>query len=244
VAVIVGIMKVWNEIELISDALQHLAEMTDHMFVYDDVSDDGTRAVLREWQRAENNLTLIEGVERHPSRPAAQGGLLNEVLQAAKVAEPEWILQIDVDERLELGEIDFDRYDAFRFRLFDYYITPEDVTVGYEDRTWLGPEYRDICMLFRAFPEMAYGWHDQREMWGFPRGYRMGRGGWAKHYGKAVSVERWERQCTYYGENFPEPYRTKWLNRRGKAVKHDMKSDFGRPLIKWEEKVSQGVLLR
>lgn len=242
-------MKVWNEIELVEDALRHLSGYADHLFVYDDCSEDGTTDVLFEWATTEGNLTVVEGVERHPHRPNAQGGLLDVILQVAKDrSSPDWVIQLDVDERLDPSAIppNFskgDGVDGYRFRLFDHYITPEDVDAHYSKREWIGPEYRDILMIYRAFPNMSYGWRDQREMWGLPKHYRIKRGGYVHHYGKAVSVERWERQCTYYGENFPEPYRTKWLNRRGKAIKHDMKSDFGKPLIKWEERHSKGIPL-
>ncbi len=239
---IAGIMKVWNEIEIIEDALRHLSGLSSHMFVYDDCSDDGTAEVLEEWASEYGNLTVVHGDERSPDRPGAQGGLLNVILGHAKTAKPDWIIQIDADERLEIESLDLDRFDGFRFRLFDFYITPDDVDKPYQERLFMGPEFRDILMMYRAFPDMRYGWMDQREMWGYPKTYKITQGGFARHYGKAISVERWERQCDYYADNFPEPYKTKWALRRGKAIHDEGLSDFGHPLVRWENR-HQGIRL-
>lgn len=239
-ALTAGIMKVWNEIEIMEDTLVHFSDLCDHMFIYDDCSDDGTYELLKDWKGG--NLTVVQGDERHESRPAAQGGLLNVILGHAKVMKPDWIIQIDADERVEWNDFDIERLDAITFRLFDFYITKEDEYDDYITRRWMGPEYRDILMMYRAFPGMTYGWRDQREMWGLPPGYRRGSRGYVRHYGKAISVERWERQCDYYADNFPEPYKSKWAARRGKAV-HDGVSDFGRPLIEWYQRYSHGVAI-
>jgi hypothetical protein len=67
--------------------------------------------------------------------------------------------------------------------------------------------------------------------------------GLVRHYGKAKSVEEWERTCEYYGEHLPEPYQSKWRNRRGRAVKRDYKSDFGFPLVKWKDRFNAGIPL-
>jgi hypothetical protein len=65
--------------------------------------------------------------------------------------------------------------------------------------------------------------------------------GYVKHYGKAISVEEWERTCNYYVHYFPR-YAKKWAGRRGKAV-HTL-SDFGRPLIKWEDRLDETKIVR
>jgi len=155
-------------------------------------------------------------------------------------SKPDWIFCFDSDERpeIDLTGIDLTKYDGIRLRLFDFYITPEDVDLSWRERRWIGPEYRDILMMFRA--AAVKGFCD-REPALFEN--RILFSGFVKHYGKAISVEDWERKCTYYGEHLPEPYQTKWRNRKGKAVKRDFKSDFGLPLIKWEERIAKGIRL-
>jgi glycosyltransferase involved in cell wall biosynthesis len=241
--VIVGIMKVYNEIELISDTLEHLSGLCDHMVVWDDVSDDGTRDVIEEWAQTHKNLIAMFPERQHHSRVEAQGGTLQLLLEQAMTMAPDWILNIDADERVEMPVEPLKDYDAVRMRLFDFYITPHDETLEYHQRQWMGPEYRNILMMYRPFAGMHYGWLDQREMWGLPRYFRTLNSGFVRHYGKAISVERWERKCDFYATHFPEPYRTKWERRRGKAIKHDMKSDFGRPLIQWKDRFTKGMVL-
>ena len=122
-------------------------------------------------------------------------------------------------------------------KLFDYYITPEDVGLRYSERKWLGPEYRNILMAFRNLPTLSYHAPDQREV-GIGAQGRIVTAGYVRHYGKAISVEQWEATCEYYSRHFPK-YSAKWEARKGKAV-HVM-SDFGNELIRWEERDEKGV---
>ncbi len=148
-------------------------------------------------------------------------------------------LAFDADERLDFsGATLDDSVDAVAFRLFDAYITPEDVAYVGTKRRWFGPEYRDIVMLFKNEPQMSYWLPDQRVVAGVQHPVL---GGYARHYGKAISVEEHDRTCDYYASNFPEPYRTKWLNRKGRAVHSE--SDFGRPLYAWPDVIEHGVEL-
>jgi hypothetical protein len=94
-------------------------------------------------------------------------------------------------------------------------------------------------MVFRNVPGLAYRHVDQREVeLGMPG--RILDEGWVRHYGKALSVARWERKCDYYAQHFPR-YAAKWQARRGAAI--HTHSDFGRPLIAWAERDARGVLM-
>ena len=95
-------------------------------------------------------------------------------------------------------------------------------------------------MLYRNMPGMGYDRPDQRET-NLPPDARVAEVGWVHHYGKAISVEEWENTCRYYAEHFPEPYRTKWRSRMGRAIHTE--SDFGRELIRWEDRDRLGVEL-
>lgn len=133
------------------------------------------------------------------------------------------------------------QWDAFRFRLFDAYITPEDEDKGWTQRRWFGPEYRDILMLFRVSPLIEFHNREPSHIMG-----KVGLGGWVKHYGKAISVPHWEETCDYYinhrgGDLLPQ-FTTKWKERKGKAV-HDGVSDFGGKLITWDERIEKGTAL-
>ena len=122
-------------------------------------------------------------------------------------------------------------------KLFDFYITPEDVNKNYLERKWIGPEYRNILIAFRNIPGLKYSMPDQRSP------FVLGKiiiDGYVKHYGKAISVKQWEDTCEYYSAWFPK-YAAKWEARKGKAV--HTKSDFGRDLITWEEKDKKGIKL-
>ncbi|NCU33402.1 MAG: hypothetical protein EOM23_10865 [Candidatus Moranbacteria bacterium] len=74
----------------------------------------------------------------------------------------------------------------------------------------------------------------------------MQKAGYVKHYGKAISIEEWEKTCDYYinergdDQKF-KTFKNKWLARRGKAI-HTM-SDFGSELIQWHEREEKGIPL-
>ncbi len=158
---------------------------------------------------------------------------------AMRTAGPDWIYCFDADERpeLDLTGIEFKDHSGIRLRLFDFYITPDDEHQDWKSRTWVGPEYRDILMFFNA--KRVTGFPDREPILDY--GDRLLFKGFVRHYGKAMSVEEWEATCRYYGHHLPEPYQSKWLNRMGKAVKRDFKSDFGNKLIKWNGQLTVGI---
>lgn len=225
---IAGITKVRNEEHLIQDTLDHFAEICDAIYVYDDYSLDATPDICEEHPAV---ARVIRGLSLDKDRQRAEFRNRQFALTAAQRDHPKWILCFDADERVEMPD-GWQDYSAVKMKLFDFYITEEDVDLGYKDRKWMGPEYREILMLYRNIASTKFEYKDQREM--RLRGpQKILRDGYVKHYGKAISVEEWEKTCDYYAK-WPEPYSTKWKNRRGKAV-HST-SDFGRPLIQWDEK--------
>ncbi len=113
-------------------------------------------------------------------------------------------------------------------RLLNFNITRADSHLTWQDREWMGPEYRDIIMLFRAGEGVRF---KQREPVGVSGNKKLQ--GYVKHYGKAISIESWESTCDYYIKYFPR-YAKKWIARKGKAI-HFI-SDFGRPLIRWDDR--------
>lgn len=161
------------------------------------------------------------------------------LVQLALHREAEWVLLFDADDYAYFDGIDFTA-GVYRLRAFDFYITSEDVDKPYYEREWMGPEYRDIMMLFRVhggihFRPAGYG----REPWN-TKPPRV-NGGFVKHYAKAISVDRWEEKCDFYAKYY-KSYARKWANRKGKAI-HTV-SDWGRPLMKWGDRFDEERLVR
>jgi glycosyltransferase involved in cell wall biosynthesis len=229
---VAGITKVRNESEMIQDTLDHYSQWCDGIWVYDDASTDNTVEICKAHPAVER---VIEGESLDPNRQRAEFQNRQSAFAASQEAKPNWIICFDADERIEMPNFDWDAYDGVRMKLFDFYITEEDVDKAWHERRWMGPEYRQILMMYRNFRGMRFQYPDQREM--RLRSGRILKDGYVKHYGKAMSVEDWEATCEYYS-TWPEPYATKWKNRRGKAV--HSKSDWDRTLILWEEKELYG----
>jgi glycosyltransferase involved in cell wall biosynthesis len=232
--VIAGITKVRNEAAIIVNTITHFSQWCDRIYIYDDASTDATPDICETF----HNVVLRRGSEWSTDRWNSERDHRQIALEMAQADSPDWIMQFDADERFELPATGWSEYDAVRMKLFDFYITAEDVHLPYTERRWMGPEFRSIIMMYRNHHDIRFTVPDQREM-RLPPEFRVLNGGYVKHYGKAISIEEWEATCRYYSTYFPEPYRTKWLNRKGKAIHTE--SDFGRPLITWDQKDSLGV---
>lgn len=234
-----GLLRIRNAGDLLPDTLAHMSTFCDEIYVFDDASDDDSadiairhpvvRDVLRTstWNPAQQRH---QSVERH---------LLFQY--ARHTARNRWFVYLDADERLEfdadLVRLLPDGAAGLTFRLFDYYLTPDD-HAPYErgeslvgSRTWIGPEYRDIVMAFDRerthFPPDADAVREPAVEGRTPLV------GYCRHYGKAISVDAWERKCDYYVASVPR-LAEKWRARKGGAI--HTRSDFGAPLVRWEER--------
>ena len=229
-----GITRVRNEQEIIKDTLDHYS-FCDALYVYDDCSTDNTVNICNNHTKVKS---VVMGASWDLNRPRAEAQTRQRILEEAQKDKPEWIICFDADERIDWDFKDYENYDGIIMKLFDFYITKEDKDCTYSDRQWLGPEYRNILMMYRNTPHVKFCMMDQREAL-LRRGAKLLQAGYVKHYGKAISIDEWERTCDYYSTYFGGRYKTKWLNRKGKAIHNQ--SDFGRPLIKWDEKELKGV---
>lgn len=230
-----------NEADWIADVLDHLAEFCDGVYVFDDASTDHTA----DFCLAHPVVRDIIGVnEWDPNWPMAQARHRDALLSYVKqdCGPGDWLVYVDADERIEFdwSSLDLRDYDAVVMKLYDFYITREDVDKPYRLREWCGPEYRSIVMAFRARVGLGYSGAHQREVT-LKKGRRLMARGSVRHYGKGRGVDAWERKCDFYVKHTPW-YAAKWAARRGKAVHAE--SDFGRPLIRWADRERCGVPLR
>lgn len=238
IPVIRGLTKVRNESPIILETLKRWSEFcTGGIYVYDDVSTDdtGQRCLSHP-----NVKDVIRGDYWDPDREKAEW-MNRQILltRAQQDAGPDdWFVYFDADEH----PYNFDQYELFHaphikaiaMRLYDVYITPDDEHEYYLKRDWVGPEYRTIVFFFRNSPELRYHLRDQRIVT-LPERGDIAIHGDIKHYGKGFSVQHWEETCDYYIRFWPK-YADKWRTRKGKAIHKDFLSDFGNPLIRWQDR--------
>lgn len=233
-----GLTRVRNESETIIDLLDHMSNFCDAVYVYDDESTDNTVELAKKHPLVHK---VVQG-KHTKDRFRAESENRQTILEEAQKYVWDWFIYMDADERLEGFDwytFDPDYWEAVKFKLFDFYITPEDVDLPYTERQWIGPEYRNILMMFRNYRWTRFQGIDSREPT-LRQGRRCLTSGYVKHYGKALSIERFDRKVDYYTSEFGGQYKTRWEPRRGKAIKHDYMSDFDTQLIKWSDKEKLG----
>lgn len=238
--VIRGLMKCRNEEGIIKETLDHWASIcTGGIYITDDASDDKTVEICKAHPAVKD---VLETEFWDPDREKMEWVLRQRALERAqKDADPDdWFVYFDADERIYFNNWDLlfnSKVGAVACRLYDIYITPEDEKEeDHNLRKWVGPEYRTIVFFFRNSPYLSYDKPDQRVVNLEPGIYAV-ESGIIKHFGKGLSVKHWDDTCDYYIDFWPK-YAAKWVERKGKAVKKDMKSDFGNDLIKFNDVLS------
>jgi glycosyltransferase involved in cell wall biosynthesis len=237
---VIGITRVRNEEHIIMGCLDNAAYHCDGIVVLDDASTDRTLELVHShpivievienkiWEDDPTIRLQLEGLHRSQAYNVAMGFL------------PSWIYVFDADEFADFENVDLDNpnIDAYKMRLWDFYITPGDKDLPWSQRDYIGPEYRDILTLFRPHPKIRFTSRVPK----LPINYRVEQAGKIKHYGKAISIDEWEKTCYYYSYHLAERgISRKWKGRVGKAI--HTKSDFGKPLITWEEAEEKGIPL-
>lgn len=234
---IVAISRVRNEEEIIKHTLMHVSEFADVIIILDDCSTDNTYQICTHFPEVKKIIRKNTWVSNPLIRSRLEGTHRTELYKEALKYNPEWIYVFDADEFAYFEDIKFDK-DAYKLKLWDYYITPDDVNEKWYKRTKIGCEYREILMLFRPHHKIRFLSRSPV----LPIRYRIETQGSVKHYGKAISVEEWERTCNYYiNHRTINGFKQRWTKRIGKAV--HTKSDFGNDLILWEERFKLGVPL-
>jgi hypothetical protein len=211
--------------------------------VYDDVSTDKTVEICKAHPNVKG---VVSNGFWDTDREQAEWQNRQAVFDFAKSKDPniDWFIYFDADERMyfDLNATVLRRCDAVAMNLYDFYITEEDKDRVYNGslpllRQKVGPEFRQIIMMFRNLPGVKWHKPDQREP-SLPFGSQVTVSGFVKHYGKCISIKHWEDTCEYYVNNFPK-YAEKWEKRKGKAV--HMISDFGHELVTWQELATRSI---
>lgn len=240
---IIGITKVRNEAHILKDTLDKWAPFcTGGIVIYDDKSTDETVAIAKAHPAV---IDVLEGDFWDPDREKAEWFNRQMALERAQQrahlsgkGPKTWFVYFDADEHPynfeDYGMFDNPDINAIAMRLYDIYITPEDVDKKYTERQWIGPEFRTIPFFFRNMPGIRYHLPDQRIVT-MPNVGQIPIHGDIKHYGKGFSVEHWEETCDYYIKFWPK-YSDKWRQRKGKAVHADYLSDFGNKLIRFSDR--------
>lgn len=235
---IYGLMKMRNESAILKDTLDNWSGIcTGGIFIYDDISEDNSVEIARAHPAVKK---VVEGEFWDPDRERAEWFNRQMVLICAQqyAEEDAWFVYFDCDEHI----YNFNQFDLFNnkhvkaiaCRLYDFYITPDDVDKNYKKREMIGPEFRTIIFFFKNSPSLRYSQPDQRIVTLPPNVGNIPIHGDIKHYGKGFSVDQWEKTCDYYIKFWPK-YSDKWRKRKGKAIHEDV-SDFGNKLIKWTDR--------
>jgi glycosyltransferase involved in cell wall biosynthesis len=229
---IAGITRIRNEESIITSVLDHVSAWVDEIYVYDDCSTDLTPDICEDHKAVNGVIRGRRWASNPKERNKAEGQLRQAVYNLAVKNGATWVYYFDADEYIypDFDKIDFNA-NSYSFRLFDFYITEEDKDAHFLERKWMGPEYRDIPMLFKVHPKLVF---TQR----IPKNYGKPKlAGLVKHYGKAISVEEWDKTCEYYvnhrWKDVSPKLQQRWKDRIGKAI--HSKSDFGRELIQWKD---------
>jgi len=242
--VLVGMTRIRNEALILPDTLDYLGKHADAIVAYDDASTDATVEILRAHPKVALIVANESWEEDIDARKLAEGRHRGLLLEMARAELPhDWMLCFDPDERVTgdlrgfVEGLRADECDAVRVKLFDAYLTPDDHAPYRADlpllnfRRFYGPEQRDILMLWRNRPEIAFAEGHGRTPGGMSR---VKTDLFCQHYGKSLSVEHWEETCDYYIRHFPfDTYGRKWTERKGQAIHTE--SDFKRPLYEWGE---------
>jgi glycosyltransferase involved in cell wall biosynthesis len=222
-----GITKIRNEELIIKDTLDNWSQWVDEFYIVDEMSEDQTVEICKAHPKVKE-VFIKSYFDEDRERAEWVNRQLALKMAQKNATQDDWFVYFDADERL----YDFDGVlegDVIACKLFDIYITPEDIDKPYYEREWIGPEYRLIPFFFKNSQYLSYSIPDQRNVTTAPDAKIIIKGS-IKHYGKGISVKHWENTCDYYMQ-WPK-YREKWEARRGKAI--HTKSDFNNKLIRWE----------
>ncbi len=234
--------RIRNESVILLDFLEHISKFADNIIVFDDDSNDNTLNICRLHDKV---VAIVRNVywtsENRSSLETLHRKLLLDC--AVKNFASTWYFYMDADERIigdnireKVLSLDANDITHIRIPLFDAYLTKDDFIAVKENeslinrRVYFGLERRDIIFAWNKNAKAEYILDDAREP-------TIHNGKCillfsCQHYGKAISLDKWDEKCKYYLNNFPyDSYGKKWESRLGKGI--HTTSDFGTPLYYW-----------
>ncbi len=229
-----AIAMVRNESEILKESLDYVSTLVDDIYLYDDCSTDDTVKIAESHDKVKKVVRGLKWEDNKAARSEANGTNRNAAYIEALKGKPDYVYCFDVDEVADFTGIEF-KHDYYTLRLFDFYSTLETKDLKWNEKIWMGPEYRNITMLFRPMGNTKFMHREPSHV-----GNDGKNAGYVKHFSKCISEKRWEEDCDYYSKYFPA-WAKKWENRRGGYI-HE-KSDFNKPLIKWEDRFKQNLII-
>jgi glycosyl transferase family 2 len=201
---LIGITHVRNEALILRDTLDYVGKHVDAIVAYDDASTDRTLEILGGHPKVALIVTNRSWEADIEARQIAEGRHRGLLLQTAREhLQFDWMFCFDADERVTgdlRGFIEGTHssdYDGVRVQLFDAYMTPGDQAPYQADRQllgfrrFLGPERRDILMLWRNRLEVVLAKHHGRKPGGVQHVFPFDAYGrkWSDRKGPAIHTQ-------------------------------------------------------
>lgn len=243
-----GITKIRNEAHIIQDTLDNWAQYCDAIHVYDDNSTDGTVQICREHPAV---VEVIQSNLIDPDRERAEWFNRQAVLSSARrfMGPHDWFVYFDGDEHLyqfDVRKLEDPSIYMASCLSFDTYITEEDKDLSewqYEQRRWVGAEFEFSPYFYRASLGLSFTMPDQRNLiHGNVDRTESIIHGKVRHWGKGLSVKKFNDKCLYYAYIFGPKYAEKWRERYGQAV--HVRTDFDEEMVLWDDILHDRIPLR
>ncbi len=213
---VIGLLRVRNEKMLVNEQINHLADLCNAVYVYDDGSTDGTLEIIQKHPRVTGYIAnqkwkpSIWPVKDKLMLSEKNMELINFARRKENLTAQDWFIYTDVDEKFEAGFkqklskiIQQKKYDLIIFELYDFFITDKDAKIPYNGdiqsmRKYCGTEYRLLPFVFRNIPNLflingavrdPLG-YDEKRIWYSP--YKI------KHYGKAKTIDDYYAKREFY----------------------------------------------
>lgn len=129
---IVGMMKVFNEDDIISETIENLINQKIDLVILDNGSTDRTYEICQEYER-KGHVKLIQSFEN----PFESFLIFRILYDLTLTLSPDWIIRVDADEFFESGQnnlslrdgicmVDEEGYNLIQFNRFDFFMTDDD----------------------------------------------------------------------------------------------------------------------